>query len=472
MRRLSPLRIELVSAESRLFGTDGVRGLANHYPMTPEMAFSLGRAGAEHLQGARQGKGSILVGRDTRLSGDMLEAAMCAGICAAGVDAVRVGVLPTPAIAYLTRAWGALGGVVLSASHNPFDDNGIKFFSTDGFKLPDAEEDHLEQMVRHGATRPAPTGRGIGCIRMAADAITEYLTFAGTTVGSQVSLAGLRVVLDCANGAAAPVAPRLFAQLGAQVIVHAAEPDGTNINHQCGALFPEQAQELVRRTGADVGFCFDGDADRMIAIDETGTVRDGDYTLGICAQELVHRGALRTRCVVGTVMSNYGLEEMLQRLGVVLLRAPVGDKYVLEEMRRSGAMLGGEQSGHIVFLAHATTGDGLITALQLLRVMQASGQPLSRLSAVLTKYPQVLVNVRVRERIDPLALPEVQQAHVRAQQMLNGTGRILVRLSGTEPLARVMVEGRDPHAIQAAAETIVRVIERALGATTVIPSEF
>jgi phosphoglucosamine mutase len=460
-----------VTADSRLFGTDGIRGVANTHPMTPEMAFSLGRAGAEHLRGAYRGKGAIVVGRDTRLSGDMLEAAICAGICAAGVDATRVGVLPTPAIAYLTRAWGALGGVVLSASHNPFADNGIKFFSADGFKLPDAEEDQLEQMVLLGATRPAPTGRDIGCIRTAAEGLTEYLTFACTTLGAGISLAGLRVVLDCANGAAAPVAPRLFEQLGAQVIVHAAEPDGTNINHQCGALFPEQAQELVRRTGADVGFCFDGDADRMIAIDETGTVRDGDYTLGICTQDLVRRGVLRTRCIVGTVMSNYGLEEMLQRLGIVLLRAPVGDKYVLEEMRRTGAMLGGEQSGHIVFLAHATTGDGLVTALQLLRVMQTSGQPLSHLSSVLTKHPQVLLNVRVRERVDPLALPEVKQAHARAQQMLNGAGRILVRLSGTEPLARVMVEGCDPHAIQAAAENIAHVIERAIGATTVIPSE-
>jgi phosphoglucosamine mutase len=460
-----------VTAESRLFGTDGVRGLANHYPVTPEMAFALGRAGAEYLQGARQPKGRIVVGRDTRLSGDMLEAAICAGICAAGVDAIRVGVLPTPAVAYLTRTWGALGGVVLSASHNPFADNGIKFFSADGFKLPDAQEDHLEQMVHQGTTRPGPTGRDIGCIRTAAEALTEYLTFAVTTLGAVSSLAGLRVVLDCANGAIAPVAPRLFEQLGAQVIVHAADPDGTNINHQCGALFPEQAQELVRRTGADVGFCFDGDADRMIAIDETGTVRDGDYTLAICIQDLVQRGALGPRCIVGTVMSNFGLEEMLQRLGIVLLRAPVGDKYVLEEMRRTGAMLGGEQSGHIVFLAHATTGDGLITALQLLRVMQTSGQSLSRLSSVLTKYPQVLLNVRVRERIDPLALPEVKQAHALAQQMLNGTGRILIRLSGTEPLARVMVEGRDPQTIQIAAENIAHVIERAIGATTVIPSE-
>jgi phosphoglucosamine mutase len=460
-----------VTANSRLFGTDGIRGVANTHPVTPEMAFSLGRAGAEHLRGAYRGKGAIVVGRDTRLSGDMLEAAICAGICAAGVNATRVGVLPTPAIAYLTRAWGALGGVVLSASHNPFADNGIKFFSADGFKLPDAEEDQLEQMVLLGATRPAPTGRDIGCIRTAAEGLTEYLTFACTTLGAGISLAGLRVVLDCANGAAAPVAPRLFEQLGAQVIVRAAEPDGTNINHQCGALFPAQAQELVRRTGADVGFCFDGDADRMIAIDETGTVRDGDYTLGICTQDLVRRGVLRTRCIVGTVMSNYGLEEMLQRLGIVLLRAPVGDKYVLEEMRRTGAMLGGEQSGHIVFLAHATTGDGLVTALQLLRVMQTSRQPLSHLSSVLTKYPQVLLNVRVRERVDPLALPEVKQAHARAQQMLNGTGRILVRLSGTEPLARVMVEGRDPHAIQAAAENIAHVIERAIGVATVIPSE-
>jgi phosphoglucosamine mutase len=297
------------------------------------------------------------------------------------------------------------------------------------------------------------------------------LTFAATTLGSGISLAGLRVVLDCANGAVASVAPRLFEQLGAQVIVHAAEPDGTNINLHCGALFPERAQELVRGTEADVGFCFDGDADRMIAIDEMGTVRDGDYTLGICTQDLVQRGALGTRCIVGTVMSNFGLEEMLQRLGIVLLRAPVGDKYVLEEMRRAGAVLGGEQSGHIVFLAHATTGDGLVTALQLLLVMQTSGQPLSRLASVLTKYPQVLLNVRVRERIDPLALPEVKQAHAHAQQLLNGTGRILVRLSGTEPLARVMVEGRDPHAIQTAAENIAHEIERAIGAATVLPTE-
>jgi phosphoglucosamine mutase len=460
-----------VAAEERLFGTDGVRGLANQYPVTPEMAFFLGRAGAEHLQGRRRGKGMIVVGRDTRLSGDMLEAALCAGISAAGVHAVQVGVLPTPAIAYLTRAWGALGGVVLSASHNSFEDNGIKFFSADGFKLPDAQEDHLEHMVLQGATRPAPTGRDIGGIRRAADASTQYLTFARAAFGSGLSLSALRVVLDCANGAAAPVAPLLFEQLGAQVIVHAAEPDGTNINHQCGALFPEHAQELVRRTGADVGFCFDGDADRLIAIDETGTVRDGDYTLGICTRDLVHRGELRSPCIVGTVMSNYGLEEMLQRMGIALLRAPVGDKYVLEEMRRSGAMLGGEQSGHIVFLAYATTGDGIITALQLLRVMQTSGQPLSRLSSVLTKYPQVLLNIRVRERIDPLAFPEVKQAQAHAQQMLNGTGRILVRLSGTEPLARVMVEGRDRHAIQAAAESIAHVIERAIGATTVVPSE-
>jgi phosphoglucosamine mutase len=267
------------------------------------------------------------------------------------------------------------------------------------------------------------------------------------------------------------VAPQLIEQLGAQVIVHAAEPDGVNINHQCGALYPEHAQELVRRSGADVGFCFDGDADRLIAIDETGMVRDGDYTLGICAQDLLQRGELHTRCIVGTVMSNYGLEEMLQRMGITLLRTSVGDKYVLEEMRRSGAMLGGEQSGHIVFLAHVTTGDGLVTALQLLRVMQTSGQPLSRLSSVLTKYPQVLLNVRVRERIDPLALPEVQQAHAHAQQRLDGTGRILIRLSGTEPLARIMVEGRDAQAIRAAAEDIAHVIERTIGATRVLPSE-
>jgi phosphoglucosamine mutase len=461
-----------VPAEGRLFGTDGVRGLANCFPLTAEVAFALGRAGAVHLQGdRRQGKGMLVVGRDTRLSGDMLEAAMSAGICSAGVDVLQVGVLPTPAIAHLIRAWGALGGVVLSASHNPFEDNGIKFFSADGFKLPDAQEDALEYMVHHGVGCQPPTGRDIGRIHTAPDAVDRYIAFAHTTLGKGIGLHGLRLVLDCANGAAATVAPRLFEQLGAQVIPHAVEPDGTNINSQCGALFPEAAQALVRRTGADVGFCFDGDADRLIAIDEIGTVRDGDYTLGICTQDLVRRGELPTPQVVGTVMSNYGLEEMLQRLGVALLRAPVGDKYVLEEMRRSGTILGGEQSGHIIFLAHATTGDGIITALQLLRIMQTCGQPLSRLSSVLTKYPQVLLNVRVRERIDPLEIPSVRDATAQASQTLQGTGRILVRLSGTEPLARVMVEGRDPQAIHAAAERIAHEIEHTIGSTTAVPSE-
>jgi phosphoglucosamine mutase len=347
----------------------------------------------------------------------------------------------------------------------------VKFFAADGFKLADAEEDRLEQMIQDGVTGPAPTGRQIGRIRTATDGVPQYQAFLRTTLGAGISLAGLRVVLDCANGAAAPVAPALFEQLGAQVIPYATDPDGTNINHQCGALFPAQAQELVRRSGADIGFCFDGDADRLMAIDETGTLRDGDYTLGICTQDLIQRGELGTPCIVGTVMSNYGLEEMLQRLGITLLRAPVGDKYVLEEMRRSGTTLGGEQSGHIVFLAHATTGDGIITALQLLRIMQTSGQPLSRLSSVLTKYPQVLLNVRVRERINPLALPEVKRAHAQAQRRLDGMGRILVRLSGTEPLARVMVEGRDPETIQAVAASLVRVIERTIGATAEVPSE-
>jgi phosphoglucosamine mutase len=457
--------------EGRLFGTDGVRGLANQEPLTPEMAVRLGRAGAEHLGGQRGERGFMVVGRDTRLSGDMLEAAISAGICSAGVDVVQVGVLPTPAIAYLTQAWGALGGVVLSASHNPFDDNGIKFFAADGFKLPDAEEDQLERTVRAGLSRPAPTGRAIGRIRPAPEGAEHYLAFLRATLGSAASLAGLRIVLDCANGAAATVAPRLFEQLGAEVVVHAADPDGTNINERCGALFPEQAQALVRRTGGHIGFCFDGDADRLIAIDETGAMRDGDFLLAICTQDLLRRGELSAPCIVGTVMSNYGLEELLHRMGVALIRAPVGDKYVLEEMRRSGAVLGGEQSGHIVFLSHATTGDGLLTALQLLRVMQTSGQPLSRLSSVLTKYPQVLLNVRIRERFDPLTVPEIQEACNQARAWLAGAGRLLVRLSGTEPVVRVMVEGRDPPTIQAAARHVAHVVERTMGASTAVPSE-
>jgi phosphoglucosamine mutase len=401
----------------------------------------------------------------------MLEAALSAGICSAGVDVIQVGILPTPAMAYLTRAWGALGGVVLSASHNPFDDNGIKFFAADGFKLPDAQEDQIERMVRAGRTRPSPTGRAIGRIRMAPDGAEHYLAFLRGTLGGEMSLAGLRIVLDCANGAAAPVAPVLFEQLGAEVVAFAANPDGTNINEQCGALFPQQAQALLQRSGGHIGLCFDGDADRLIAIDESGAVRDGDFVMAICTQDLLRCGAMSVPCIVGTIMSNYGLEEMLHHRGVALIRAPVGDKYVLEEMRRSGAVLGGEQSGHIVFLSHATTGDGLLTALQLLRVMQTSGQPLSRLASVLTKYPQVLLNVRVRERVDPLTVPEVQEAHDQVCVRLAGTGRLLIRLSGTEPVARVMVEGRDLQTIQAAAAHIAQVIERTIGASTAVPSE-
>lgn len=453
-----------MTADERLFGTDGVRGLANRYPLTPDMALRLGRAGAELLKGDRHDRGSLVVGRDTRLSGDMLEAAISAGICSAGVDVMQIGVLPTPAIAYLTRAWDALGGVVISASHNPFEDNGIKFFGGDGFKLPDEQEAQLERMVREGVFRQSPTGRDVGRIRIIADAAESYIAFARHTLGEGLSLAGLRIVLDCANGAASAVAPQLFAQLGAHVITRGTEPDGTNINQGCGALFPDDVQALVREQGAQVGFCFDGDADRMIAVDETGAVRDGDYTLAICTRELMRRGELTPPCVVGTVMSNYGLEEALQQMGVTLLRAPVGDRYVLDEMRKSGATLGGEQSGHTVFLTHATTGDGLITALQVLRVMQISGQPLSRLASVLTKYPQVLLNVRVRARIDPPDLPDVREALARAQQTLDGTGRILVRLSGTEPLARVMVEGRDAEAIHMVAHDIAQSIERAIGA--------
>ena len=456
--------------KERLFGTDGVRGLANRDPMSPEMAFRLGRSGAEQLKGDRAARGMIVVGRDTRLSCDMLEAALSAGICAAGVDVVQTGVLPTPAIAYLTRAWGALGGVMLSASHNPFEDNGIKFFAADGFKLPDAQEDLLEEMVYSRTARQAPTGRDIGRIHVAADAAEQYMAFALSTLGEGLSLAGLRIVLDCANGAASPVAPPLFERLGAQVIACSTQADGTNINQQCGALFPEQAQALVRRAGAHVGFCFDGDADRMIAVDETGVIRDGDDVLGICTHALLARGGLRTRRVVGTVMSNYGLEEALQRMEVELIRAPVCDKYVLAEMQRSGAILGGEPSGHIIFLTHATTGDGIITALQLLHVMQALGQPLSRLCAVLTKYPQVLLNVRIRERKDPLGLSDVQKVLSQARQTLNGTGRILVRLSGTEPLARVMVEGRNLETVQAVAHTIAHAIDRAIGATVALPA--
>ncbi len=447
---------------SRLFGTDGIRGLANVDPVSPEIALSLGRAAVEVLAPAGR-KPVVIVGRDTRLSGTMLEGALVAGLCAAGADVFSAGVLPTAGVAYLTRTLDAMAGVMISASHNPFEDNGIKFFSASGHKLEDELEDAIAEVLANPAAgNPKPvTGGSVGQCFAKADAGQCYTDFlASTSTGT----ANLRIGLDCANGAAADVAPKLFRQLGAHVSVCHAAPDGQNINQNCGSLHPERLQQMVVDQALDVGFAFDGDADRLVAVDHTGTILDGDYILAISAQDLQKRGALAGNMVVSTVMANLGLDKTLQAMDIELLKTQVGDKYVMQGMRQHGAILGGEQSGHILYLDHHTTGDGLLTAVQLLNAMAAHQVPLKEVAQILQKFPPVLVNVRLQDRRDPLQDDHVREAVQSAESALNGDGRVLVRLSGTEPVARVMVEGPTQAVINPIAEGIAQAIADAVGA--------
>jgi phosphoglucosamine mutase len=453
---------------ARLFGTDGVRGVANAAPLTPELTCRLGRVAATYLaeRGSTRRRPAILIGRDTRASGPFLEQALVAGILSAGVDALVGGVLPTPAVAFLTPALDAVGGAVLSASHNPFEDNGVKLFSGEGDKLPDAWEDEIEARLTSGWDGPRPTGAGIGRIRAVPGTERRYLDGLRATLPPGLDLTGFRLVLDCAHGATYRVAPRLFRALGAQVGTLGTRPNGTNINRETGALHPDALQTRVRATPGEIGLAFDGDGDRLIVVDETGAVRDGDHVLAVCARALLARGALRGGVVVSTVMANLGLERALTALGIRMERAPVGDRYVLEEMRRLGANLGGEQSGHVIFLDHARTGDGILTALQLLRTVREAGQPLSVLAGHVEKCPQVLLNVRVRARPPFGELRRVTEALAHWQGKFDGRARLLLRYSGTEPLARVMVEGDDHAMIEAAAREIAAAIHEEIGATS------
>jgi len=449
----------------RLFGTDGVRGVANAEPLTPELAYRLGRVTAPYLAERAGGAGrpAVLVGRDTRLSGPLLEQAFVAGVLSTGVDAWVAGVLPTPGVATLTRLLGASGGVVLSASHNPFEDNGIKLFSKEGGKLPDAWEEEIEAHLDGPDRAPRPTGGTIGRLRPVADAERRYLEALRATVSPGLDLSGARLVLDCAQGATYRVGPRLFRGLGADVVALGTRPTGTNINREAGALHPARLQARVRSWPGALGLAFDGDGDRLITVDEGGEVRDGDYVLAICARALQAQGALRGGVIVSTVMANLGLERALAGIGVGMVRTPVGDRYVLEEMHRRGANLGGEQSGHLIFLDHVTTGDGLVSALQLLRVLRETGQPLSTLAGAVTKLPQVLVNVPVRAKPPLTNLPAVQQVVGDWERRLEGRARILLRYSGTEPLARVMVEGDDQMTVDKVGQEIAAVIRAELG---------
>jgi phosphoglucosamine mutase len=420
-----------------LFGTDGVRGIANK-DLTVHLSLRLARAAVAVLRRDETSRLRVVMGRDTRLSGDMIEAAMCAGFFSAGADVVDVGVIPTPGIAYLARKMDVDMGVVISASHNPFAFNGIKFFSHEGYKLPDDTELAIEHAVKSTENLPHPVGDDLGRRLPAEGAMGRYLDYLRALVPD--GLAGMKLVLDCANGAAAGIAPGLFRELGAEVIPLNDEPDGININAGCGATHPEVVARAVLAHGAHAGLSFDGDADRLLLADETGRVVDGDRIMAMTAVDLHGQGRLPGGVVVGTVMSNLGLERGLERLGFSLLRTKVGDRYVLEEMQARGATLGGEQSGHIIFLDHATTGDGLVTALMVLKLLRASGQPLSTLANVIDVYPQKLVNITVPEVKGWDAHSVIRRAIADAETDLGATGRVLVRASGTEPKIRVMVE--------------------------------
>jgi phosphoglucosamine mutase len=442
----------------RLFGTDGVRGVANTEPMSSETALRLGRAVA-HVFKHSPRRHKILIGKDTRVSGYMLETAMASGICSMGVDVLLVGPMPTPGIAFLTRSLRADAGVVISASHNPFQDNGIKFFASDGFKLPDEVEAQIEDLVfADSIDHLRPTAGEIGKAFRIDDALGRYNVFAKNCFPRHLTLDGMKIVVDAANGAGYRVAPEVLEELGAEVTSLACEPDGENINRDCGALHPEHLQAKVRAVGAAVGIALDGDADRCLLVDEQGGLVDGDQVLAVAARELKRAGTLRHDTVVATVMSNLGLEVALREMGIALRRTPVGDRYVVEEMVRGGFNLGGEQSGHVLFLDHNTTGDGLITALAILAIVAETGRPLSELAQVMTRYPQVLVNVPIAQRRDVSGERRVVSAIADVERTLGERGRVLVRASGTEPLIRVMVEGEREADVKRHAESIAAAI--------------
>jgi phosphoglucosamine mutase len=449
--------------KKKLFGTDGVRGVANIHPMTTELAMQLGRAAAYVFkEGPRRHR--IVIGKDTRLSGYMIENALAAGICSMGVDVLLVGPLPTPGIAFITASMRADAGVVISASHNLYQDNGIKFFSRDGFKLPDAVELKIEDLIfSRKIDSLRPIASEVGKAFRIDDARGRYIVFLKHTFPRELDLSGLKIVLDCAHGAAYKVAPAVLEELGAEVIALGVSPNGTNINAGCGSLHPQVVGEAVREHRADLGLALDGDADRVIFVDEFGNEVDGDHIMAICATDLLQRGKLAKNTLVATVMSNMGLDLALRKAGGQVVKTAVGDRYVVEEMVRGGYSLGGEQSGHMIFLEHNTTGDGTLSALQLLAIMQSSGRRLSELAQVMIALPQVLVNVRVAARRELSEVPAVQQAITAAEQALGDTGRVLIRYSGTEPLLRIMLEGQDKIRITELAHDIANTIEKHLG---------
>lgn len=448
---------------ARLFGTDGVRGEAN-VTLLPEMAYRLGRAATLYFGKEAEEQPLILIGRDTRLSGEMLEAALTAGICSAGGRAMLAGVIPTPAIAYLARRHRAKAGIVISASHNPFHDNGIKFFGGDGYKLPDAVEDELEAIVHQIENEdnlPRPAADKVGHIEYRSDLLNQYIEFVLSTCHDRFD--GMKIVLDCANGAAYEVMPKVLRELGAKVKVIHALPNGVNINDRCGSTHLESLQKAVVENNADFGIAHDGDADRCLCVDEKGQVIDGDHMLVMCAQEMMHKGLLPYNTVVTTVMANIGFHKAIKKAGGRAEITQVGDRYVLENMLKNGYKLGGEQSGHIIFTDYSTTGDGPITALQVLSSIKRSGKKASELTALMTTYPQLLVNVKVATKDGWEENEAIKQAIEAGNKKLGNDGRILVRPSGTEPLIRVMAEGPDQAQLDEICHKIAAVVKEQQG---------
>ncbi len=456
--------------QRKLFGTDGVRGVANCEPVTAETSLKLGRAAAHvfsslggpgHLPGARR---KVVLGKDTRLSGYMLENAMVAGLTSLGVDVLVIGPLPTPGVAYITRSLRADAGIVLSASHNPYEDNGIKFFRHDGYKLDDGIEARIEGLVFSGEIESIrPTATKIGKAFRIDDALGRYVEFAKQSFPRGRTLESLRIAVDCANGAAYKSTPCILRELGADLAVFHNQPNGTNINAGCGSTHPSEIQRLVKETGAHIGITHDGDADRVLLCDENGELVDGDEIMAIAAVDFLGRGRLDGNTLVATVMSNFGLDETLASHGGRVLRTKVGDRHVIEAMLRDGHNVGGEQSGHMIFRDFATTGDGIVSALQILRVMTDTGKPLSELKKVLKKYPQAQRNLRVREKPPLESLAEVSKLLAETESALDGKGRVLLRYSGTEPKIRLLIEGRDQAAINARADKIASAIQEVIG---------
>ena len=448
---------------SKIFGTDGVRGRANNAPMTVETALALGRAAGKIFR-TRNGKHRVVIGKDTRLSCYMFENALISGLCSMGIDTLMVGPLPTPGVAFITRAYRADAGIVISASHNPYYDNGIKFFSSEGFKLPDSWESEMEGLVSKGHFEEnLPADDDVGRNTKINDADGRYIEYVKATFPRKLSLKSVKIALDCANGAAYKVAPLVFRELDAQVFVYGNTPNGLNINEGCGSLHPEMVQKAVIDHRADVGIALDGDGDRVLMVDENAQIVDGDTILAICARDMQKQGLLRNNKVVATVMSNFGFIKAMEQFGIEVIRSQVGDRYVIQDMLKNEANLGGEQSGHMIFLDHNTTGDGLVCALQVLRIMMETDSKLSDLATIFQRYPQAIVNIKVQSKPPLEDLKQVKEAKKSVEGLLADSGRVLVRYSGTENICRVMVEGPRYKQVHEMARTIAAAVENEIG---------